>query len=165
MSDASDRYGLPFILPGQAQKEWFHNEALARIDAALHSAVEGGPEPAPPADPSPGQCWLIAAGATGAWAGRAGQLAAWTQAGWRYIAPQIGMLAWDKRGNFFRRWTGMEWTSGEIEGSSLVVSGNQVVGPRLPSLPSPSGGTIIDVEGRLSIEAIIVALRTHGLID
>lgn len=34
MTDTSARFALPLILPGQAQKEIFHNEALALLDAA-----------------------------------------------------------------------------------------------------------------------------------
>jgi hypothetical protein len=30
MADTTPRFALPFILPGQAQKELFHNEALAQ---------------------------------------------------------------------------------------------------------------------------------------
>ena len=37
MSDATARLALPFIAPGQAQKELFHNEALTRIDALLQA--------------------------------------------------------------------------------------------------------------------------------
>jgi hypothetical protein len=43
MNDMTPRFGLPFILPGQAQKEHFHNEALLRVDAILSAAAEGGP--------------------------------------------------------------------------------------------------------------------------
>lgn len=35
MSDATARFAFPLIAPGQAQKELFHNEALARVDALL----------------------------------------------------------------------------------------------------------------------------------
>ncbi|HLZ79899.1 MAG TPA: hypothetical protein VKQ09_11235 [Sphingomonas sp.] len=39
MSDATTRFALPLIAPGQAQKELFHNEALARVDALLQPSV------------------------------------------------------------------------------------------------------------------------------
>jgi hypothetical protein len=32
-------------------------------------------------------------------------------------------------------------------------------------VPSPSGGTIIDAEARLAVDALIAALMSHGLID
>ena len=95
MSETSARFALPLIMPGQAQKELFHNEALAAIDAALHAAVEGAPQAAPPAAPVEGQCWLVGPDATGAWTGRDGSLAAWTSGGWRFVTPQPGMCAWD----------------------------------------------------------------------
>ena len=103
------RFQLPFILPGQAQKELFHNEALAAIDAALHAAVEGAPQAAPPAAPVEGQCWLVGPDATGAWTGRDGSLAAWTGGGWRFVTPQPGMCAWDGAAGVPRRWTDGGW--------------------------------------------------------
>jgi hypothetical protein len=47
----------------------------------------------------------------------------------------------------------------------VTVGGQQVVGERLETVPSPSGGTIIDAEARAAVDAVIVALRTHGLIE
>jgi hypothetical protein len=165
MSENSARFHLPLILPGQAQKELLHNEALALIDAALHPAVEAGPLTVPPEAPREGACWLVAAGAGGAWAGRDGSLAAWTSGGWRFVAPQAGMCVWDKAAGLPRRWTGSAWNGGEVEAAKLVIDGRQVVGARQSSVPSPSGGTVIDAEARTSIEAITVALKSHGLID
>lgn len=165
MSDTSARFALPYILPGQAQKELFHNEALASVDALLHPAVESGPVAAPPAEPAVGQCWLVASGGEGAWAGRDGNLAAWTEGGWRFAAPVQGMSAWNKAAGLPLQWTGAAWREGEIHGSGIYVSGQQVVGERQPSVPSPSGGTIIDAEARSAIDSVIVALRSHGLID
>lgn len=165
MSEESPRYQLPFIVPGQAQKELFHNEALLRVDAALQAAVESGPVAAPPANPATGQCWLAAAGATGAWAGKDGQLAMWTGSGWRFVAPAAGMTVWNKSAAVPLRWSGTGWNSGELEGASLVVGGQQVVAERQAAVPSPSGGTIIDAEARAAIDALIAALMSHGLID
>ena len=63
------RFALPLIAPGQAQKEVYHNEALAAIDAALHACVTEAPRADPPAEPDEGESWIVAADATGAWEG------------------------------------------------------------------------------------------------
>jgi hypothetical protein len=165
MDESSARFGLPFIMPGQAQKEMFHNEAIAGIDIALHPAVEGTASASPPTAPGIGQCWIVAASASGHWSGHAGKLAAWTSGGWRFITPQPGMCVWDKASGLERRWSGSAWSGGELTGSALSIGGVQVVGPRQPSVPSPSGGSIIDLEARSAVVALTVALRTHGLID
>lgn len=44
----------------------------------------------PPADPEPGDTYLIGAGATGAWTGQSGKLAEYTVAGWAIIDPPDG---------------------------------------------------------------------------
>jgi hypothetical protein len=165
MTETSARFALPYILPGQAQKEVFHNEALTLLDAALHACVEGDPADDLPADPEPGQSWIVAAGAGGAWAGRTDQLACWTGAGWRFTAPVPGMAAWNLDAGYWLHWTGTGWSGGEWPVSALIVGGQQVVGPRLEAVPSPSGGTTIDAEARAVLDALIVALRTHGLIE
>lgn len=159
------RFQLPLILPGQAQKELYHNEALARIDAALHAAVEEGSLATPPAVPQIGQSWIVGIAAGGEWAGKDQQIAAWTEVGWRFIAPQPGMVVWAKAEGYWSYWTGSGWTDGELPASRLLVDGQQVVGERQPAVPSPSGGTIIDEEARAAIGAIIATLMSHGLID
>ncbi|MBJ7501800.1 MAG: DUF2793 domain-containing protein [Sphingopyxis sp.] len=82
------RLALPLLAVSQAQKEVTHNEALTLLDALLHAAVEAGPLAAPPASPVTGQCWLVDAVPTGAWAGNSHAIAIWTRrsrvdAGWR----------------------------------------------------------------------------------
>jgi hypothetical protein len=165
MSEATPRFGLPFILPGQAQKELFHNEALSAADALIHAASETAPIAAPPSSPQPGQSWIVAAAPTGAWAGKAHHMAFWTDGGWRFSAPVPGMLVWIKPLALWVHWTGSAWSGGEVRGSRLMVEGEQVVGKRQPAVPSPSGGTIIDAEARSAIASLIVALKSHGLID
>ncbi|HTU11423.1 MAG TPA: DUF2793 domain-containing protein [Allosphingosinicella sp.] len=165
MTETSARFALPFILPGQAEKEIFHNEALALLDMAIHACVEGDPVDDPPLDPEPGQSWIVGPGATAAWIGKAGQLTCWTGFGWRFIAPLSGMAVWNIDAGYRLYWTGSGWSAGECPASALMIGGNQVVGPRLETVPSPSGGTIIDIEARSAVEAVIVALRTHGLIE
>jgi hypothetical protein len=165
MSNATARFELPFIMPGQAQKEVFHNEALAAIDFALHPAVEGAPLATPPSSPELGMSWLVGAGATGEWLGKDGRLASWTDAGWRFCMPQPGMCVWDKSAGLQRRWSGVVWLGGEVSASKIVIAGQQVLGPRQSAVASPSGGTIIDEEARVAIAALTVALKSHGIIE
>jgi hypothetical protein len=165
MSDESPRFGLPFILPGQAQKELFHNEALVLIDAVLQAAVEEGPRATPPPSPAPGQCWIVAGGATGFWAGKDDALAVWSEGGWRFVAPADGMTVWDRTARVPRQWNGTAWSGGRVACAGLAIGGKTVVGERLAAIANPSGGTIIDAEARAALEAVIAALKTHGLTD
>lgn len=159
------RFELPFILPGQAQKEVYHNEALMRLDMAVHAAVEEGPLPTPPQAPQNGQSWIVGAGAVGDWAGKEQQIAGWTDGGWRFIAPRAGMTAWSKADGLWLHWTENGWKLGEWPVARLTISGLQIVGERQPAVPSPSGGTTIDQEARNAINAIIATLMSHGLTD
>lgn len=164
MSDMSARFSLPFILPGQAQKEMFHNEALARIDALLHAAVEGFAA-APPVAPDAGLCWIVAAGAPGEWAGKANAVAVRTAGGWRFVVPQVGMMVWNKAQGCTIHWKGSSWSDGTVPVAAISVGGAKVVGARQPAIASPSNGTTIDAEARAAVAQVIVALRTHGLIE
>jgi hypothetical protein len=164
MNDSSPRFALPFIVPGQAQKELFHNEALLRIDAAIGASAQDALAN-PPASPGKGLCWIVAGGATGPFAGQENSLAMWTQSGWRFVAPVLGMRVWNEAANAEWRWTGTAWSDGAVHGSALFVKGEQVVSERQPTVPSPSGGSIIDAEARAVVDKIIVALKSHGLID
>ena len=51
MRERTPRAAPPQIMPAQAEKEMFHNKALALIDAALHPAAEGASLTAPPSAP------------------------------------------------------------------------------------------------------------------
>jgi len=86
--------GLPYIDTGQAQKELTHNEALNRLDVMTAPSVVNATTTAPPGAPTDGQAWIVAAGATGAWAGKDGQIAAWF-GGWQFFVPADGWKVWD----------------------------------------------------------------------
>lgn len=165
MSAETARLSLPFIVPGQAQKEVYHNEALTRIDLALHAAVEGSPLASVPESPSEGQCWIVGSGATGAWSGKEGSLAGWTAGGWRFVHPVIGISVWNKASGYPIHWLGNQWSGGESRAAAILINGKKVVGERQPSVPSPSGGTVIDAEARATIAALTATLKSHGLIE
>ncbi len=159
------RFALPLLLPGQAQKELHHNEALAAIDAALHACVEGPPRGDPPGTPAVGESWIVATAATGLWEDRTDSLATWTGGGWRFVAPVAGMIVWERAAGCWIHWSGSAWITDAWPVGALSIDGEQVVGPRQPDIASPSGGTIIDAEARAAIDLLIVTLKSHGLID
>lgn len=93
MPDTSPVLALPLIQPAQAQKHVTHNEALLLLDAVVQLAVEDRDRTAPPALLGPGQRHIVAAGATGDWAGQDGMLALHDGTGWRFFAPRAGWRA------------------------------------------------------------------------
>ncbi|MBA2932992.1 DUF2793 domain-containing protein [Sphingomonas sp. CGMCC 1.13654] len=164
MTDATARFALPLIATGQAQKELFHNEALARIDALLLPVVESVLLDTPPAAPSPGQCWVIGDAPSGGWAGQGLSLAAWTEDGWRFVAPRAGMRVWSLSDSLGATFDGAAWTLGALHARNLIVGGVPVVGAQQSAIVDPSGGTAPDPQARAAISAILAALRAHGLI-
>ena len=102
---SSPRFALPLLFAGQAQKEGHVNEALARLDALLHLVLEGQLT-APPSSPQDGQCWLVGSGATGAWNGKAGQLACFCSGSWLFAQPRDGMIALDRQAGQIVRFAG-----------------------------------------------------------
>ncbi len=164
MSEITARFALPLLQAGQAQKEIDHNEALTRIDAALHPLVRDAGIETPPASPAEGEAWLLGAAPTGDWAGRALTLAVFTGGGWRFVAPGVGMSVWSIAAGRYLRWDGGGWRDGELVGARLSIAGLQVVGARAAAVPDASGGTTIDTQARATLAALLAALRGHGLI-
>ncbi|MDR6834291.1 MULTISPECIES: DUF2793 domain-containing protein [unclassified Sphingopyxis] len=139
------RFALPLLALAQAQKEMTHNEALTLIDALVHAAVMAGPLNDPPSAPVPGQCWLVGAAATGAWAGQATAIALWTVGGWRFAAASPAMQV--------TRLT---------DGARLRFEAGEWVAP--VAISAPSGGSTADTEARSTLTTLIAALEAQGLL-
>lgn len=158
------RLSLPLLQPGQAQKELGHNEALLLLDVAVQGTILAAGANTPPADPAPGDCWIIGDTPEGAWSGRAAQIAGWTQGGWRFVEPREGMRFWITADHVFALFSEGAWTAGRSYGR-LFVEGVQLVGPRGAGIAEPAGGSTVDAQARATIATILEALREHGLID
>lgn len=142
-TSTTPNFALPLLFAGQAQKEFFVNEAHGLLDALLHPAVEGESS-TPPIAPVEGETWLVAASAQGEWLGRGGYLAAYVGARWLLAPPQSGMLLFRKDLGQHAVYTGSWGSAAE------------------PSIPS--GGTTIDAEARTAISDLVAALRTAGIL-
>ena len=140
--DKTPRHELPFLFAGQAQREFFVNESLARLDLLIHPAVVGEIGN-PPEQPEEGQCFLVAETAEDAWAGLGGNIAGWIAGEWVYAAPSEGMQLHD-----FSTSTMLTYKGGWQRSAPIA---------------EPSGGSTIDAEARSAIAALIATMRQHGL--
>ncbi|MBS7539392.1 DUF2793 domain-containing protein [Ancylobacter lacus] len=93
MTDTTPLLGLPLLAAAQAQKHVTHNEALVALDALTQLAVLDRDRTVPPEAPAAGDRHLVAAGAGGAFAGRAGTIALFDGDGWRFLLPRAGWRA------------------------------------------------------------------------
>ncbi len=162
--DITPRLALPLLQPGQAQKETTHNEALVLLDLAVQASVLAVGTNVPPVAPAAGQAWIVGAAPTGGWLGQPGTIAGWTSGGWRFLVPRDGMAVWSVADGQVARFGDGVWTLGVIAGSRVAIGGHDVVGARRAAVPEPIGGSIVDIEARAAIAAILGGLRGHGLI-
>jgi hypothetical protein len=151
MSDSAN-LALLYIEAAQAQKHVTHNDALALLDACVQLSVVSRNTLAAPVNPAPGARYIIGAGATGAFAGRTHQIAYWDAAGWRFLAPQTGWMAWvaSESASFVldaRGWTAVE---------SLLS--------QLQNLQRLGVGTMADAANPFAakLNAVLFAARSNG---
>jgi len=119
MTDTAN-LGLPFIDGGQAQKHVTHNDALQILDDIIQIAVLDRTITVPPTAPSSGERHIVAAGATGAWAGRVNAIAVWESNAWRLISPKIGWLVWSVADNAVLVFNGSNWGAITTAGASSL---------------------------------------------
>ncbi|MES2843534.1 MAG: DUF2793 domain-containing protein [Pseudomonadota bacterium] len=93
MPDATPILSLPLILPAQAQKHVTHNEALRLLDILVQLAVLDTDRVDAPATPDEGHRHIVAAGATGLWAGQDTKIAAFWGGSWVFVTPLPGWTA------------------------------------------------------------------------
>lgn len=114
---------MTLLEQSQAQKEITINEALARIDAVLNCGVIDRDLATPPGSPATGDVYIVAASPTGAWSGKAGQVAYFDQV-WRFIAPREGLILWVNDENVRVVHDGTAWQLVDSGGGfSLVAQG------------------------------------------
>ena len=93
MSD-TPRLKMPMIAASQAQKHVTHNEALIQLDALASLYILDRDLTAPPGSPADGDTYLVAASATGDWAGKDGLIAFALDGAWRFFDPVGGLRAY-----------------------------------------------------------------------
>ena len=147
--DRTQHLQLPFIAASQAQKHVTHNEALVRLDALVQLAVLDRDLTVPPSAPADGARYIIAAGATGLWAGKAGQIAHWTDGLWDYLVPRTGWACWLEDESTLAFYNGSDW---QLVTSAVLPTTTSQLGVNTSSsginrLSVSSAATLLNHEG------------------
>lgn len=120
---------LPYILAAQSQKHVTHNEALRKLDALVHLSVSDRDLATPPGAPADGDRYIVAAPATGAWAGKENQIAAWQDGAWAFFPANEGWIAWVEDEDLLVAWDGTSWiTAGGGGATSLNPAAGGLIG-------------------------------------
>lgn len=145
--DQSPNLRLPYLMPAQAQKHVTHNEALRALDAIVQAGVIDRDLTSPPASPAEGARYIVAAGATGDWTGKSGQIAAWQDGAWAFHEPRSGWLAWVADEARLVAFTGSTW----------VVAGGSAINPSLVGVNATA-----DTGNRLAVSSPATLLNHEG---
>ena len=130
------------MLAGQAQKEFFINQAFAMIDALLAMSVEASLS-TPPTSPTEGFCYRVVGPGAQDWADRDDHIAFQIGGAWHFAAPIEGMRIFDRDAGVSLRFRS-GWQSAAEPGAV-------------------SGGTVVDVEARQGLSELTEALRIAGI--
>ncbi len=139
--DTTPNLNLPYILAAQAQKHVTHNEAVRALDALVQLSVADKDLAAPPVSPAEGARYIVAAAPTGAWAGQAGNIAAYQDGAWAFLDPQEGWLTWVADEDKLYAFDGTAWV--------LYASGGGSVNPT----PLVGVNATADASNRLSVSS------------
>lgn len=118
--------GIPFVPENTIDPAAGLNESLLTVDALLQLAVVSVGDNAPPGSPANGARYIVGTAPTGAWAGRANQVAQFLGGAWRFYAACYALntadgLVYVRQGATWRV-SPAEWTA-ETVGQAEAEAG------------------------------------------
>ncbi|UGY10996.1 DUF2793 domain-containing protein [Phyllobacterium pellucidum] len=146
--DQTSNLKLPYIAPSQAQKHVTHNEAIRALDALVQLSVLSSNAQAAPSNPAEGDRYIIGSGASGAWAGKDQQVAAFQDGAWAFFQPLEGWSAWVAKTANFLVFTNGAWKAAASGGTNPVNAvGIQTVADDTNRLAVKSPASLFDHAG------------------
>ena len=148
------KLSLPVLTEGATNSETTANETFQQIDALLPGRVEDRDLTAPPGSPSDGDLYIVAASATGDWAGQDGNLALWnTGTGWQFFSPVGGMTIFVQDEKELLCYSSQEsewfpaqsrWSTTEHWTGRYGKGGSKIYAKCLEGISVASGGTLVN---------------------
>lgn len=177
------RLGVNEWAAAQATPNLAVNEAVRTIEQGANAFIGKDKDLAtPPGSPVDGDCYIVAAAATGDWTGHSGKLAIYNS-GWLFITPLEGMACYLQDENLLYRYDGAAWTAllapGTVEvldegasaepvaaafnftGSGVTVTADGLGGVDI-DIPGGAGGSIEVLDEGVTEEAAATALNFTG---
>jgi hypothetical protein len=151
---------LGLLVDGAAGEEHY-DELMAQwrgFDLLVQARVLDKDLAAPPGAPADGDAYIVAAGASGAWAGNAGKIARWSTAlspdAWEFFTPKSGWECYVVDETYMYRYSGSAWARSErlqviavacSDETTTITAGTAKVKFRMPY-----AFTLFDVRGSLT---------------
>lgn len=101
--------GLPEMGSAQTQKYVTFNQSMRRLDALTNLTVFNRTTKTPPASPSEGDRYIVAATATGDWAGQENKVAFYSGSAWLFLSPSEGWVGYDQTTNEIIYYNSTSW--------------------------------------------------------
>lgn len=142
-SSSTPNISLPLLYSAQAQKEFLVNESLSLLDGLVPGVIREVCD-TPPLDAVVGEVFIVGPQPADAFqTATVGQLALFSQGGWRFTNPIKGMRMHDRQSGRDLRFDGI-WISAER-----------------PAVPT--GGSVQDAEVRACLATLVEQLSAIGL--
>lgn len=178
--------GMDELEIGQGSPEVTINTALRTTEAALQLTVLDKDLATPPASPAATARYIVAAGATGDWAGQTNRIAFVLNNVWEFLIPREGWLAHVDDENTYYKYSGSAWelfsgaasltlydifgtTSSEVAAVTEIQFDNAIVEQIAPGIarvtPLGSSGNAEEGHGTKTVitAAAGVATMNHSL--
>lgn len=112
-------------LQNSAANQVLANTTFAQLDQLVQAGAVDKDLSAPPGSPANGALYIVASSPTGAWSGKADQLAFWLTSvnAWSFVVPKEGFLVHVNDEDKFYKYSGSSWEALSTSGVASVVAG------------------------------------------
>lgn len=117
------KLNLPLISASQSQKSVTHNESLDNLDIFVMPSIKDRDLTAPPGGESEGDTYIPTSTATGDWAGKEDQIAAFQNGAYAFYPPSEGWVVWIDDENMSIVYDGAAWITNPSTIQNMLLLG------------------------------------------